>query len=66
MKGSPWLVRTSVGFPKPKDYVLGWDVAGCVEAVGSAVTNFQPGDEVYCACSGAFAEYASRRKIRWG
>ena len=58
MKGSPWLVRTSVGFPKPKDYVLGWDVAGCVEAVGSAVTNFQPGDEVYCACSGAFAEYA--------
>ena len=57
MRGSPWLVRFSVGFPKPKDYVLGWDVAGRVEAVGSAVTQFQPGDEVFAAVSRAFAEY---------
>jgi NADPH:quinone reductase-like Zn-dependent oxidoreductase len=59
MRGSPWLVRTSVGFPKPKDYILGWDIAGRVEAVGKAVTRFQPGDEVYTACSGAFAEYVA-------
>ena len=58
MLGSPWLVRFSVGFPKPKDYILGWDVAGRVEAVGSAVTQFQPGDEVFAAVSHAFAEYA--------
>lgn len=58
MKGSPWLVRFSVGFPRPKDYILGWDMAGRVEAVGSAVTEFQPGDEVYGACNHAFAEYA--------
>ena len=44
LKGSPWVVRTSVGFPKPKDYILGWDVAGRVEAVGENVTQFQPGD----------------------
>jgi NADPH:quinone reductase-like Zn-dependent oxidoreductase len=43
MRGSPWLVRFSVGFPQPKDYILGWDMAGCVEAMGSAVTQFQPG-----------------------
>lgn len=57
MKGSPWLARFTVGFPKPKDYILGWDMAGRVEAVGKAVTQFQSGDEVYGACSHAFAEY---------
>jgi NADPH:quinone reductase-like Zn-dependent oxidoreductase len=57
--GSPWLARFSVGFPRPKDYVLGWDFAGRVEAVGKEVTRFRPGDEVYAAASGAFAEYAA-------
>jgi NADPH:quinone reductase-like Zn-dependent oxidoreductase len=58
MKGSPWLARFTVGFPKPKDYILGWDVAGTVEAAGNNVTRFQPGDEVFAATNGAFAEYA--------
>ena len=31
MRGSPWLARMTVGFPKPKDHILGWDVAGTVE-----------------------------------
>ncbi|MBU1339317.1 MAG: NAD(P)-dependent alcohol dehydrogenase [Acidobacteria bacterium] len=57
MRGSPWLARFSVGFPKPKNYVLGWDVAGQVEAVGKNVTLFLPGDEVFGGCSHAFAEY---------
>ena len=57
MRGSPWLVRFSTGFPKPKDYILGWDMAGRVEAVGSAVTQFQPGDAVFGAVSHAFADY---------
>jgi NADPH:quinone reductase-like Zn-dependent oxidoreductase len=30
--GSPWVARLSVGFPRPKDYILGWDAAGRVEA----------------------------------
>ena len=58
MRGNPWVIRFSVGFPKPKNYVLGWDMAGRVEAVGKSVTRFQPGDEVFAACSGALAEYA--------
>lgn len=58
IKGSPWLARFSVGFPKPKDYILGWDAAGTVEAVGENVTQFKAGDEVYTLCSGALAEYA--------
>jgi len=38
--------------------VLGVDIAGRVETVGAAVTQFQPGDEVYGSGKGAFAEYA--------
>ena len=58
MRGSPWLARFDVGFPKPKDHILGWDVAGQVEAVGKNVTRFQPGDKVFASCDSAFAEYA--------
>jgi NADPH:quinone reductase-like Zn-dependent oxidoreductase len=59
MRGNPWLTRLMVGFPKPKNHILGWDMAGVVEAAGSNVTQFRPGDEVYASCSGALAEYVS-------
>lgn len=59
MRGSPWLARFSVGFPKPKDYILGWDMAGRVEAVGAKVTRFKPVDEVFASCSHTLAEYVS-------
>lgn len=59
MRGDPWLIRLTAGFPKPKNYILGWDMAGAVETAGSSVTQFRPGDEVYASCSGALAEYVS-------
>lgn len=59
MRGRPWLARFSVGFPKPKDYILGWDLAGRVESVGERVTRFRPGDEVFASCSHTLAEYVS-------
>ncbi|GMR11493.1 MAG: NAD(P)-dependent alcohol dehydrogenase [Anaerolineae bacterium] len=58
MRGSPWLVRFTVGFPKPKNYILGWDMAGRVQAIGKKVTRFQPGDEVFASWSSTLAEYA--------
>ncbi len=46
------------GLLKPKNPILGTDIAGRVEAVGSNVTEFQPGDEVFGVCVGGFAESA--------
>jgi NADPH:quinone reductase-like Zn-dependent oxidoreductase len=61
LRGTPFLQRLESGFPKPKNTILGADVAGFVEAVGENVTQFQPGDEIYADlywCGfGAFAEY---------
>jgi NADPH:quinone reductase-like Zn-dependent oxidoreductase len=56
-------VRLGGGFWKPKDQILGSDVAGVVEAVGADVTEFRPGDEVLGDTlyhgHGGFAEYVA-------
>ncbi len=58
MRG-PLIARLITGgLLKPKDQRLGADIAGRVEAVGANVKQFQPGDEVFGASTGAFAEYA--------
>jgi NADPH:quinone reductase-like Zn-dependent oxidoreductase len=64
MRGSPFLVRLSDGFLSPKSPKLGSDVAGRVEAVGSNVTEFKPGDEVFGCGWGSFAEYVCVRENR--
>ena len=58
MRGTPYFLRMMTGLRKPKDKRLGVDVAGQVEVVGRNVTQFKPGDAVFGACRGAFAEYA--------
>ena len=60
MAGKPYLIRVmGFGFRRPKNRVPGLDVAGTVVAIGSAVTRFAVGDEVYGNARGSFAEYAA-------
>jgi len=63
MKGGPLLVRILLGLGKSKVKRPGVDVAGQVEAVGTAVTRLKPGDEVFGTCLGAFAEYATSASV---
>jgi NADPH:quinone reductase-like Zn-dependent oxidoreductase len=62
MRGKPLIARPMMGgLRKPKITRPGIDLAGQVESVGRNVTQFKlfkPGDEVFGACRGAFAEYA--------
>jgi NADPH:quinone reductase-like Zn-dependent oxidoreductase len=59
VQGLPYVARMRYGLPRPKHPVPGFDVAGRIEAVGSHVTQLQPGDAVFGWCDGSFAEYAS-------
>lgn len=60
--GKPRIYRLIFGLFKPKYNILGIDIAGVVEAIGSNVKHFRVGDEVFGDISGsgfgAFAEYA--------
>jgi NADPH:quinone reductase-like Zn-dependent oxidoreductase len=64
MTGRPYLLRLGLGFRGPKNPVPGRDVAGTVVMVGSAVTRFGVGDEVFGIGQGSFAEYAAAREDR--
>lgn len=60
LRGSPMYARIG-GMRAPARPTLGSDIAGWIEAIGTDVTRFRPGDEVYgdnLALKGGFAEYA--------
>jgi NADPH:quinone reductase-like Zn-dependent oxidoreductase len=63
LRGKPLFSRATLGLLRPKHQILGVDIAGQVEALGSGVTGFQPGDQVYANLLdhgyGGFAEYVS-------
>jgi NADPH:quinone reductase-like Zn-dependent oxidoreductase len=61
LRGEPYVSRLQLGLRKPKEKVLGCDVAGQIEAVGENAEMLRPGDEVFGSPFmhgfGAFAEY---------
>lgn len=61
-KADPFAVRLFFGPFKPKLPILGITLSGEVEAIGSTVTRFKVGDEVYASSAfetkmGAYAQY---------
>jgi NADPH:quinone reductase-like Zn-dependent oxidoreductase len=63
LTADPFPMRLVSGLLKPKNTILGTDIAGCVEAVGRNVKQFRPGDavfgDIFGLGSGSFAEYVS-------
>jgi NADPH:quinone reductase-like Zn-dependent oxidoreductase len=59
LRGDPYIMRMGSGLGAPKDFRLGVDFAGTVEAVGEKVTRFKPGDAVFGGGDGALAEYVT-------
>jgi NADPH:quinone reductase-like Zn-dependent oxidoreductase len=60
LQGTPFVSRLLSGFFRPKQTILGSDIAGRIEAVGKNVERFELGDEVFGDLSGrwgGFAEY---------
>ena len=62
MQGKPRLLRLVFGLRSPKQPVIGRDVSGVVAEVGSEVTTFAVGDEVFGVAPGSVAEYAVARE----
>lgn len=62
MLGSPFLLRLTNGFRRPKQHVRGLDVAGVVAAVGKGVTRWNAGDAVFGQGNGTFAQFATAKE----
>lgn len=62
MTGKPYAMRPATDLSKPRQPVLGMDLSGVVEAVGTGVTRFKVGDAVFGAWSRTYAELACARE----
>jgi NADPH:quinone reductase-like Zn-dependent oxidoreductase len=64
LTGRPYLVRVAIGLRRPRQVVLGRDVAGTVVKTGSHVQTLVVGDSVFGVAAGSFAEYARAKESK--
>lgn len=64
MRGRPYIIRLmGLRLRRPKERLLGGDLAGRVEAVGMSVKDFRPGDDVFGMSIKTLAEYVAVKDI---
>ena len=59
-----WLpARIVLGVRKPRNPILGAELAGEIESVGKAVKRFKPGDPIFAAALPNFGAYAEYKRL---
>jgi len=61
MQGRPLLFRAGTGLRRPRNPIPGYDVAGTIVEVGSKVSEFKPGDQVFGNGRSTLAELATAK-----
>lgn len=64
LRGKPAVIRLFTGVRRPRDLVTGTDFAGEIAAVGSAVTDFSPGERIWGFDDNGLASHAHYLTIR--
>ncbi len=59
MRGRPYIARFATGLRRPRNRIVGRELAGRVDAIGDRVERFKPGDQVFGWSAGALAEYVA-------
>ena len=63
-KGFGPLGRLALGFTRPRQPILGTELAGVVDAIGANVTRYKPGDAVFAFPGSKMASHAEYRTLR--
>lgn len=64
LTGTPYVARAAFGIRRPRQPILGFELAGRVVELGAGVSDLAVGDRVFGAAPGSFARYVVARADR--